>query len=242
MNMKSASATQRSIWAIIGDVFFSPTKAFEAFKQKPTILVPLILIIILAAGAAALTYQQNAAAQWEMVRTSTTLPPQILQQMELDAQNPSPIGGTIGAGIVVPIMTLIGALVAWFFGSFVFGQKVKYWHVWGVVLLADLIPLAGGLIRSGMVVAKDSIYVSLGPAALMAGKDFTSILYGILYFTDVFAIWGVIVAGFGYAAIFGLSRGKGMTISVIIWIIGLSLFLGFQQIGFAFAGVETSFF
>jgi len=208
MNMEPASATQKSIWAIIGDVFFSPTKAFEAFKQKPTILVPLILIIILAAGAAALAYQQNAAAQWEMMRTSTTLPPQILQQMELDAQNPSPIGGTIGAGIVVPIMTLIGALVAWFLGSFVFGRKVKYWHVWGVALLADLIPLAGGLIRS---------------------------------VADVFAIWGVIVAGFGYAVIFGLSRGKGMTISVIIWIIGLSLFLGFQQIGFAFAGVETSF-
>jgi hypothetical protein len=76
----------------------------------------------------------------------------------------------------------------------------------------------------------------------MAGKNFTSILYAILYMTDVFTIWGVIVAGFAFASIFGISRGKGMTISIVLYAVGLLLFIGGTQIGFSFAGVPTSFF
>jgi hypothetical protein len=114
-------------------------------------------------------------------------------------------------------------------------------HVWGVVLLANLIALVGGVLRSLLVVAKDSIFVSIGPAALMPGKDFTSILYAILYYTDFFAIWSVIVAGFGYAVIFGISRGKGMTISVVLWALGILFAVGAQLIGFSFAGVDVSF-
>lgn len=241
MDTPTVSAAPRSIWAIIGDVFLAPTQAFESFKLKPTILVPLILIVLLGAISGGLTYKQNAQAQVDMLSSSTTLPPQALEQIRQQAQNPSPIGSTAGGAIVLPIITLIGALVAWFFGSFIFGKKAAYLHVWGVVLLADLIALVGAVLRSLLVVAKDSLFVSIGPAALMPGKDFTSILYAILYYTDFFAIWSVIVAGIGYAAIFGISRGKGMTISVVIWALGILLAVGAQWIGFSFAGVEVSF-
>ena len=241
MDTPTVSAAPRSIWAIIGDVFLAPTQAFESFKLKPTILVPLILIVLLGAISGGLTYKQNAQAQVDMLSSSTTLPPQALEQIRQQAQNPSPIGSTAGGAIVLPIITLIGALVAWFFGSFIFGKKAAYLHVWGVVLLADLIALVGAVLRSLLVVAKDSLFVSIGPAALMPGKDFTSILYAILYYTDFFAIWSVIVAGIGYATIFGISRGKGMTISAVIWALGIFLAVGAQWIGFSFAGVEVSF-
>jgi hypothetical protein len=241
MDTPSVSAAPRSIWAIVGDVFLAPTQAFESFKLKPTILVPLILIVLLGAIAGGLPYKQNAQAQVDMLSSSTTLPPQALEQMRQQAQNPNPISSTVGGAIVIPIITLIGALIAWFFGSFIFGKKAAYLHVWGVVLLADLIALVGGVLRSLLAVAKDSMFVSIGPAALMPGKDFTSILYGILFYTDVFAIWSVIVAGLGYAAIFGISRGKGMTISFVIWALGILLAVGAQLIGFSFAGVDVSF-
>lgn len=242
MNQEGIPVAQKSIWGIIGDVFFSPISAFEAFKLKPTWVVPLILTVVLAALAGSLTYQQDAAAQYEMLSQSTSLPPAALEQMRADAQDPSPVGSIVGAAIAVPLITLVAALFAWFMGSFVFGQKAKYSHVWAVGLLAGLISLVGNLLRAGMVSMKDSIYVSFGPAALMSGSDFTSILYSLLFFTDIFAIWSLIVAGFGYASIFGLSQGKGMTISVILHVIAVAILVGLQQIGFAFAGVETSFF
>ncbi|MCX6834754.1 MAG: YIP1 family protein [candidate division Zixibacteria bacterium] len=242
MDTPSASAAPRSIWAIIADVFLAPTQAFESFKLKPTNLVPLILVILLGAIAGGLPYKQNAQSQIDLLSSSTSLPPQALEQIRQNAQNPSPITSTAGGAIVLPIITLIGALIAWFIGSFILGKKAVYLHVWGVILLADLISLVGGVLRSLLIVAKDSIYVSLGPAALLPGKDFTSILYSILYYTDIFAIWSLIVAGFGYAAIFGVSRSKGMTISVVLWAIGILFVVGSQLIGFSFAGVKVSFF
>jgi len=356
MDTPSVSAAPRSIWAIIGDVFLAPTKAFESFKQKPTIAVPLILMILLAAIMIGLPYKQNAQAQIDMLSASTTLPAQALDALRESAEHPSPVGSTIWGLIFSVIISLIGALLAWFFGSFLFKKEggpvqllfslegrlnrtgfwlfalaidavllvsvlagvliggdtgtgaaaglivgvlivaypcvamhvkrchdleyhgkfallalvplVNIWYVivagffpgterenkygpvpttsvftpiWGVVLLADLIAMVGGVLRSLLIVAKDSIYVSLGPAALLPGKDFTSILYAILYYTDIFAIWSVIVAGFGYAAIFGISRGKGMTISVVLWAIGILVAVGGQLVGLSYAGVEVSF-
>lgn len=242
MDTPSVSATPRSIWAIVADVFLAPTKAFESFKLKPTIWIPLILIILLGALSGGLPYKQGGDGQVEILRESTTPESPIVQAMIQKAQNPSQLTSYIAAAVAVPVFTLIAALIAWFFGSFVFGQKSGYLRVWGVVLLADLISVLGGVLRSLLIVAKDSVYVSLGPAALLPGKDFTSILYSILYYTDFFAIWSLIVAGFGYAAIFGISRGKGMTISIVLWALGMLFLVGGQLIGFSFAGVHVSFF
>ncbi len=227
--MDTVPVASRSIWAIIGDIFFAPVKALDDFKQKPTWVVPLILCMILMAVAGGLPYKQNAQAQAELLSTST-LPPAIMEQMRASAQNPSPVGALIAGPIVYVIISLIGALLAWMFGSFLFGKKALYSHVWAVGLLTGLIPMIGGVIRSVLIVAKDSIYVSVGLAALMPGKDFTSFMYSLLYYADLFAIWGVIVGGLGYAAIFGLSRGKGITISLVIWLLAMLVMIGFQQI------------
>ena len=238
--MDTVPVASRSIWAIIGDIFFAPVKALDDFKQKPNWVIPLILCLILMAVAGGLPYKQNAQAQLDLLSTST-LPASVMNQMTAQAKNPNPWTATIAGPIVYAIISLIGALLAWVFGSFIFGKKAFFSHVWAVGLLTALIPMIGGVIRSLLIVAKDSVYVSIGLAALMPGKDFTSFIYTLLYYADIFAIWGVIIGGLGYAAIFGLPRGKGMTISVVIWLLGILVIIGFQQIGLAFAGVKTSF-
>ena len=241
MDTGTVSATPRSIWAIVGDVFLAPVKAFDAYKLKPTIVVPLILTIILAALSGGIPYQQGADAQVEMLGRSTTLPPQAMEQIRRQAENPSPVTSVIGGGIGLVVISLLGALLAWFIGSFIMGKKAKYSHVWGVEMLAGLIGLVGAVLRAILVVAKDDLFVSIGPAALMPGKDFTSILYSILYFADVFAIWSLIVAGIGYAAIFGFSRGKGIAVAVCVWLLSMIVFITMQVVGFSFAGVDITF-
>lgn len=241
MNMETVPAAPKGIMGIIGDIFFSPVTAYESFKQKPNWVIPLILTIVLVSASAGLTYKQSADAQIQMISQSNNPDSPAVQAMIEQSKDPSPMGGMIGAAIMVPVFSLISALLAWLFGSFIFGQKAKYVNVWAVGLLAGLIPLTGGLIRSFMVVAKDSLFVSLGFAALLPGKDFTSILYSICYFLDIFAIWGMIVAGIGYAAIFGLSRAKGMTISIFLVLLGVTLAIGAQVGGLMVAGVEVTF-
>jgi len=137
MNMEPATATpQKSIWGIIGDVFFSPIEAFEAFKQKPTIWVPLILVVVMAAAAGFFTVEQATMDQLEMMKTST-LPAPIIEQMRQDAQNPNPVTAAIVPAIMVPIFGMLSALLAWFIGGFLLGGKAKFMEIWGVGLLAS---------------------------------------------------------------------------------------------------------
>ncbi len=229
-----------TISLIIG-VFTSPTQAFGEFKKRPRLLVPLIVTIVLMAIGGAIGAKYNNMAQYDMMKKSTTLPPAVLEEMRQNALDSGPVTGAITPAVAVVVINLLAALVAWFLGSFVFGGKSNFKAVWATCIMGGLIPVAGGLLKLPLMYAKDTMQVSYGLAALMPGKDFTSILYSLLFYLDVFAIWGVIVTGIGYAAIFGLTKGKGITMSAIVTLIFVGLLIGMTAFGMSFAGVEMSF-
>lgn len=237
----SASTEKVGIFSIVVGVFTSPTKAFENFKNNPNVWVPIVLMAILAAAVGVGMAKYNAVEQYEMMKSSTTLPPQALDSMRQSVEKPSLVGPLLGGLLVAPIIVLISAAIARFLGGFVFGGNTRYWHVVGVAALGGLIPTLGNIIRLPLVMSKGSVHVSFGLAALMSGKDFTSILYALAYFFDAFAIWGIIVTGIGYAILFGIKRGQGISTAVIASVIMTGLYIGLMVIGFAFAGVDVTF-
>ena len=237
----NAQAQQKSIWSIIMGVFMAPAEAFQAYKQRPTIIVPLILVAVGFAIAGVALAKYNAILQYEMLKTSEMMPPAALDQMRQSIDNPSYISGALGGPIFLIIIGLLEALIAMFLGNVIFAGKAKFKPIWGVAILTALITALGGLIRIPLVYAKGTMLVSIGFAALMPGKDFTSMLYAFLYFADVFAIWAVIVGGIGFSIIFDISRGKGMAISVISFLILTFLAIGLQAMGLSLAGVEVGF-
>ena len=125
--------------------------------------------------------------------------------------------------------------------GFLFGGKAKFSEIWGVGLLAAIIPMIGGLIRIPMAIAKGTAQVSIGPAALLAQTDYVSVLGFFFYFTDVFAIWSLVVLCFGYAAIFGISGTKGAATAILSWLIMTVIALGAMLGGMSLAGVDIRF-
>jgi len=237
-------ASDQSVWSRISNVFFSPSKAFEGLQvNKGVIITLVVLTMVLAAAMSVPIAKYQAQDQVRMMETSTTLPPQVIDQMRQNAQSPGYIGSAIGAPIAVVVMGLIGALLAWVFGGFILGgQRTGYAKVWTVELLSGLIPLVGGLLKVPLIIAKESTRVSFGPAAFLGNMEPTAIFYWLMSYLDIFAIWGMIVTGFGLAAVFGFSKGKGITISVIVWIIFMFIIIGAQMFGLSMAGVKTTFF
>lgn len=230
------------IWGIMVNVFASPVKAFANYASRPRIIIPVIAIFVLTGIFSAATSPQSAQSQVDMMKKSTSLPPQIVEQMQRDAQNKNPlVDGVVGA-VAVTIITIISSLLAWFLGSFFFGGDSKFKAVWGVSLLAGLIPQIGNLLKLPLIYAKDTLYVSYGLAAFMPGKDFTSLLFAILFFFDAFVIWSIIVEGIGFSAVFGFSRGKGTAVAIITTVVMTAIYLGLTVVGMSFAGVEISFF
>ena len=242
----SAGATvtpKKSICSIIANVFLAPAQAFADFKPYPRILVPLILTVILGALMAAVPAKYNAMLQVEIMQKSTTLPPAVVEQMRQGIEDPKYVQAAILGGVLVVVIGIISALICWALGGFIMGgQKTGFKSVWGVELLAGLIPMLGGVLRAILIIIKGNAHVSFGLAALFPHMSYTSFMYLLMTFLDIFAIWSIIVAGIGFAIIFGLSRGKGIAVSAISWIIVMGAFLGLQMVGMMLAGVEVTFF
>lgn len=232
----------KNIWAIIGGVFSAPTEAFESFKSNPTWVIPLILVVILGGVNGVLMGPYGAQAQVDMLETSTSLPPEAMEQIIANAQDSNPVTSFLGGAFVLGFVTLLTAAVAMFLGKFVFGGASTFLPIWGVTLLGELIQMLGGLLRMPLVWAKDTMFVSYGLASLMPGKDLTSIFYSLTYYCDFFWFWSAVVTGIGYAAIFGISRGKGWTTSFVTFFMFVVLIILMSAVGLSFAGVEFSFF
>ena len=242
MEPEVVAVKPKSIWGIIVKVFSAPKQAFEDFKPKPRILVLLIITMVVAAVVALGTAKYQALLQYELLKTSAVIPQQILDQTRQAASEVDLLKAIPGGAIVVVIVGLLVALVAWFIGGFLMGGKAKFKAAWATTLLGGLIMELGSLVRLPLIMAKESVYVSLGLAAFFPGKDFRSIFYSLLYYFDIFMVWAIIVTGIGYGIIFGLSRGKGITTAFIAYAVFVLLSITLSSVGLSFAGVEISFF
>jgi hypothetical protein len=236
---------RESIWSIIAGIFSRPAEAFAAYVKHPTLAVLIILSIVLVVVLAIASIPNQSFLQYDIMKQSTKLPPQALEEMKKAADNPDWGLGIITAsagGIFIGFgFSAVTALLAWGIGSFIFGGLSTFKKIWGVTLLGGLISLIGGLIRIIFVTVTGNNYFSLGLAAMFPDKDFTSLMYGLLYRVDLFVVWAVIVIGIGYAAALGVSRGKGLAISIIVTLIGIlgSLLPMFLM---SLAGVEITIF
>lgn len=232
----------RSIWKIIIGVFTGPIDAFNAYSRRPTIWVPLILAVLL--GFAVHSIQSGYWSQMvpEIMSKSSRMPPEILDKMQQDAANPKPILGGLQGAIGQVIGGVIIALLAWGIGSFLMGGNTTFKKVWGVTILGSLVVLVGGLVTSLLMMAKGNVYASIGLAALFPDKDFSSILYTILYILDGFMIWGIVVTGIGYGRVFNISSGKGVAVAFITTFIVVIIPMGLMIIGMSLAGVKITFF
>ena len=140
------------------------------------------------------------------------------------------------------IVTVIMALLAWMTGTFFFGGTTTFKKIWGVTMLGGLIGCVGKILMLPLVIAKNSIAVSLGPAALYPSKDITSILFMILMYLDLFHhMVGDRFTGIGYAAVFDFPRGKGIAISVIVTLIVMAVGSGLGVFGMSVAGLDVHF-
>jgi hypothetical protein len=235
------AAAPTSIWSIVGQVFTSPTKAFEAFRANPNWIVPLLLVVVMLGISSVMLAGYQAEMQYDMLKTGS-LPPAALEQMREAADNPNYVTAPIGGVVFLVIFSLIQAGIALFLGKVIFAGMASFKQVWGVSLLSTMIFQVGALVRIPLAFAKDTMLVSLGPTALWPGGDFTSFMYVVAFSLDIFMIWSLVVGGIGYGVIFGIGGTKGQIISWLLGILFICLGASVAFFGLGFAGVETTFF
>jgi hypothetical protein len=237
------SREKANVWSMMAGVFTSPQQAFTKFDRSPKIIVPLVVFLVLTFVFSVFSAQYGAKAQYDMFVKYATLPQATMERMEQSVQEgPSPVKGAIGA-VATVIPMIFFALFAWGIGNFVFGGQTSFKKIFGVTILGNLIVAIGNLVKLPLMMAKDSIYVSLGVAALFPDKDFTSLFYSFSYYMlDLFAIWSLIVTGLGLAVIYRFATGRGITISIIASLLIAFAWIGLTAFGLGFAGIDIKLF
>jgi len=193
------------------EVFVQPTSFFARLKQDPKILVPYLVGFLFMIVVVMFTADMIARMQIEELHRQAADNPNIPQNV-----NPQIIKTTIM--VLGPIFWLLSPLLiaglAYFWGNFVMAGRATYRQLLSVALYGEIIYLVGGLILLPLMLAKDSVLVTLSLAALVT-PDPQSLVWVALSKISVFLIWEVVAVGIGLTAIYGFSRNKGYLLSVL---------------------------
>ncbi len=190
------------------EVLFAPTKFFGKLKDNPRILVPYLVLVGLVfaymVGIGDVMVKAQLKIMQEMGQPTGALPEGLLKW------------SSIGSGMLgLALMPLVTAGLGMFWGNIIFGYQASYKQLLSMVLYTEIIYAVGLLATLPLVLAKQSLTVSYSLAVLVADQGPQSIAYQTLSRLGVFYIWEWIVAGIGFSVIYGVSRNKGMILSVL---------------------------
>jgi hypothetical protein len=214
---------------IIG-VFFSPKSTFESIAQRPSWILPVLLMMVLGAVVA---FVMNQKVDWrdvaakrieESPRAANLSPEQKEQQIAMGAKI-SP-GFAWGIGICGPILqAVIVAAVMLFAFNLIGGAGARFGTSMGIVahayfpwILYSLLFIVVLYLRAaGTVDLENPVATNVGaflpestPKALMAlARSF-----------DVFSIWTLFLISFGFAAVNPKKlKGKAFGIAASVWVV-----------------------
>jgi Yip1 domain len=207
------------------DIYTSPTSAFQRLKEKPTWLVPLIIIVVVNMVAAMFTAQY---VDWDAQRQKAIDQMRERNMSEADIQKAtenmdrifrSPLvryGSPLVNGLVTSVVGVLFLALIYNIclpllggtGSFVRSLSVTAW--------AGLAAVPGAVIRIVLVLLKRSAEVSTSLAALFPSVK-SGFVVVILSRLDPFAIWQLILAGLGLKVVFDLKGSKSYWLVFSVW-------------------------
>ena len=205
------------------NVLHDPTGVFTRLKEKPRWFVPaLVIIALLMATAFVLKPFYVAAAQ----ATMANLPPEQL------ARVPSPETQALFAVIFTPVFGLLiplaGAGLLWVTTALT-GTEGRYKVLLSVFTHANMTYVLFAVVSAAALMARGTqditsmtdlrAPIGLDLLAPNAGKFLGAFLNGL----NPFSVWGVWLTGTGVSLTHGTTRGTGMTVAAIAFLIGLTI-------------------
>lgn len=196
-------------------IFGRPASAWSGLEQRAQWWFPLIFMIVVAASGTAALHQRALmpmlSESWDQQVQSGHMTAAQAQKMEDFFAGPAGVAFSVGQQILLlPIITLVIALVVWFGVGFVLGSSMKYRHALEVAAWANLINVPGYLIaftEAWFMQTFKGIHVGLG--ALLPADSGSKLMTGLAIFLDAlgpFSIWYLIVGIVGAAALSGAPR------------------------------------
>lgn len=203
-----------TISRIIG-VITSPRATFDDIVQKPTWLLPFLLVVVLGVVNSYLLIDIIADEQIEQMSQN---PNMTEQQMEM-ASNITRNYGWMFAIATTPLFYVIVAAVLLFTGNVILGGESRFKVLFSVTCWSGIISIIASAITVPVMISREAIESPTSLAFLAPSDDKTSFLYGLLSSLDLLTFWYVAVMGIGVAAAYRFTSQKGIVVTTVWWLI-----------------------
>lgn len=202
-------------------VFYAPGETFEAVGQRTTWLdwfIPTLLFLLVTAAAVQLTMPLILQAQSEVLQEQfKTLPEEQRQQMLAQMQGVTRISTAVAAPISVFVMLFVAGGVLLLVARYALEGKVRYGQMLAVWGYASLVGIIGLLVRTPLMLAKDTTDVHTGLGVFVPDEMLKTFPGRLLAGVEVFGFWQFCLIGIGLATLTGVSTRRGLVPVLLLW-------------------------
>lgn len=231
-NTLEPTGSEVSTGSTLIDIFFEPSKAFEALRVRPRFLVAGLIVFALTCLVTLVMYLRVDMGQ--VMRQRMERSPNAAQQTEEQKEMGAQIAKTMGA-IAVPLSVIIitaGGAAIYLLGGVIFGGTLNYKKALAVwtyswvppAVLGAIIGIAVLFLKNPDEVDPEKMMVT-NPGAFM-GEESNAILAAVLSQFDILRFYGMFLAALGLRKVGKLSSGASWAIVLGLWLLGLILNVG----------------
>ncbi|MFO7889643.1 MAG: Yip1 family protein [bacterium] len=226
MNSNAQGKKNMNVFEKIVGIFSSPKETFVAINEKPTWLIPFIIIVIVATVSQFLLMDITFSDQIEAMKARGMNSEQI-QAAQKSMQGPIKYIGFIAAPIFILLAWLILSGIFLFTGNTIMGGRAQFKNVLAVVSWSGLIGIVQSALQTYLVISNGTSFgVTTSLAILLPtpqlGEDKT-VLYRLLSRFDIFTFWTLILWIIGLAVVYKFSTKKSATMVLSLWAIYIVL-------------------
>ncbi len=211
-------------------MFSAPSEAFRPPLSRWVWLFPLILLSIWAFAQALLS-----ADLW--IAEGLVGSPEgaaAFDQMPADKMGGIRIAMGVGALAMSWVGYLVPALFFWIGLTFVLGGRASFMAVLAVTAFTGLVMLPRDILLTFLRLQAGTIHIYTSPAVLVDPGQ--KALIALAEHLDVFALYRLVLLGFGFRSVSGLKGRQTGWLVAVLWVLGAGLASAMTALGQRFGG------
>lgn len=232
MATNSEKSKEMGVFERITGVFISPRETFEAIDQKPTWLVPYIIVLVFTFAMMLLTQKIGVQDMVARYQAQGDVPQEQIDRMIAQTQGIWRIIQFVAVPVFMLIVWAVLSGILLFGGNTLLGGNASFKKIFSLMSWSSLIGVLSGIVHTAVVLSKGTTQgVTTSLAILLPVPELSekpSFLFRLLSKFDIFTIWSLILWIIGLSVIykFSVKKTSGLVLSLwAVWIV-LSVALG----------------
>lgn len=231
-----------SAWGRMLGVLVSPTRTFQSIAERPTWVVPLVVLFLLGALSTTLVFQK--IDMQEVVRDAMAKQGQQLDDAQIEQI--SGFQGKLGYGcaLIIPLVSYPLVALLLMGGVSVLGGNLRFPTSLSTTLYGFMPWAVVALLTAGVALSTDQLrfedvqagsILADSPAAFLPSST-GPVTMALMSSFSVFSLWTLILMSIGVAIVGKISRGKATALVVGLLVVFIGFKVGMAALGSAFGG------